>query len=173
MATALCGTVQAVAGGQPLLIVGVAEPIVLTYKVAPQVALSTNVFSSLHSAIDLQCGHSPAHLEARVNSTQSMLLRHDPECWIAVSQFMYNFAKGRPDLGPALFLPWASWVLVWAALMILVLALTGACTYTNQFTRFSGELFGGLIAVLFLQQAVEVGQLTVATLCQRMMPCPH
>ena len=33
VATAFCGIVQAVAGGQPLLIVGVAEPIVLTYKV--------------------------------------------------------------------------------------------------------------------------------------------
>ena len=33
VATALCGILQAVAGGQPLLIVGVAEPIVLTYKV--------------------------------------------------------------------------------------------------------------------------------------------
>lgn len=31
--TALCGTLQAVLGGQPLLIVGVAEPIVLLYKV--------------------------------------------------------------------------------------------------------------------------------------------
>jgi hypothetical protein len=31
-ATALTGLVQAVAGGQPLLIVGVAEPIVLVYK---------------------------------------------------------------------------------------------------------------------------------------------
>jgi hypothetical protein len=31
-ATALTGVVQAVAGGQPLLIVGVAEPIVLVYK---------------------------------------------------------------------------------------------------------------------------------------------
>lgn len=33
VATALCGTLQAVLGGQPLLIVGVAEPIVLLYKV--------------------------------------------------------------------------------------------------------------------------------------------
>ena len=73
-----------------------------------------------------------------------------------MSQYMYDFAKGQTDLGPALFLPWASWVLVWAALMILLLAVTGTCVYINQFTRFSGELFGGLIAVLFLQQAVKV-----------------
>ena len=69
---------------------------------------------------------------------------------------MYDFAKDRADLGPALFLPWASWVLVWAALMILLLAVTGTCVYINSFTRLSGELFGGLIALLFLQQAVKV-----------------
>ena len=71
---------------------------------------------------------------------------------------MYDFAKDRADLGPALFLPWASWVLVWAALMILLLAVTNTCVYINRFTRLSGELFGGLIAVLFLQQAVKVSQ---------------
>ena len=32
-ATSICGVLQAVVGGQPLLIVGVAEPIVLLYKV--------------------------------------------------------------------------------------------------------------------------------------------
>ena len=31
-ATAITGVIQAVAGGQPLLIVGVAEPIILMYK---------------------------------------------------------------------------------------------------------------------------------------------
>lgn len=93
------------------------------------------------------------------------------------------------DLGPSLFLPWASWVCLWAALIIMVLALFNACgcawrrssayrlpcalegarfcaaircnqspilqlhrspclrSYIKRFTRFSGELFGGLIAV--------------------------
>ncbi len=39
-ATAVCGTLQAVVGGQPLLIVGVAEPIVLTYQVCVYVHCS-------------------------------------------------------------------------------------------------------------------------------------
>ena len=84
-----------------------------------------------------------------------------------LSQFMYDFATGRPDLGRALFLPWASWVLVWAALMILLLAVTGTCVYINRFTRFSGELFGGLIAVLFLQQAVKVSQAEILLILVR------
>ncbi len=96
--------------------------------------------------------------DARLHGTQVMLLLADTECSNVLSQFMYDFAKGRPDLGRALFLPWASWVLVWAALMILLLAVTGTCVYINRFTRFSGELFGGLIAVLFLQQAVKVSR---------------
>jgi hypothetical protein len=53
VATALCGLVQAVVGGQPLLIVGVAEPIVLTYKVRG--LRGTVVVSSDTAAIDRRC----------------------------------------------------------------------------------------------------------------------
>ncbi|KAK9807489.1 hypothetical protein WJX72_000529 [[Myrmecia] bisecta] len=100
-ATAICGTIQAIFGGQPLLIVGVAEPIVLIYG------------------------------------------------------YMYSFARDRKDLGPQLFLAWAAWVCVWAAAMIAIVAMSGACRLICRFTRFSGELFGMLIAVLFLQEAIK------------------
>lgn len=100
-ATAMCGIIQAIFGGQPLLIVGVAEPIVLLYK------------------------------------------------------FMYSFASGRPALGQNLFLPWCAWTCVWTACMLWLTAASGACRYIYKFTRFSGELFGMLIATLFLQQAVQ------------------
>ena len=92
---------QAIFGGQPLLIVGVAEPIVLLYK------------------------------------------------------FLYSYAQKRPELGGELFLPWCAWVCTWAAIMLWLTAISGACRYIYKFTRFSGELFGMLIATLFLQQAVE------------------
>lgn len=92
---------QALVGGQPLLIVGVAEPIVLLYK------------------------------------------------------FMYSFASERPALGGQLFLPWCAWTCTWTACMLWLTAASGACRYIYKFTRFSGELFGMLIATLFLQQAVE------------------
>ena len=49
--------------------------------------------------------------------------------------------------GPQLFLAWAAWACVWAAAMILALTAAGACRYIHLFTRFSGELFGALIAV--------------------------
>eukprot|EP00898_Chlorokybus_atmophyticus_P003913 jgi/Chlat1/4522/Chrsp29S00334 len=101
-ATGLAGVVQAVLGGQPLLIVGVAEPIVLVYT------------------------------------------------------YMWEFVRDKEDLDRgALFLPWAAWVCLWTALILAVMALTNACTYIDRFTRFSGELFGGLIAVLFMQQAIR------------------
>lgn len=94
---------QAVAGGQPLLIIGVAEPIVIIYI------------------------------------------------------FMYQFCLGRKELGASLFLPWAAWVAVWAAIEVALLAVFGACRLIDRFTRFSGEIFGMLIAVLFMQQAIKVG----------------
>ncbi|TKY73507.1 boron transporter 2 [Spatholobus suberectus] len=99
--TALCGIIHSIIGGQPLLILGVAEPTVLMYT------------------------------------------------------FMYNFAKDRNDLGHKLFLPWTGWVCVWTALLLFLLAILGACSIINRFTRLAGELFGLLIAMLFMQQAIK------------------
>jgi uncharacterized membrane protein YfcA len=94
---------QAVLGGQPLLIIGVAEPIVTIYG------------------------------------------------------FMYAFAKSAPGLGVGLFLPWAGWVCIWTALLCCLLAVAGASVGITYLTRFSGELFRALIAILFLQVGIKVG----------------
>ncbi|GMN52245.1 hypothetical protein TIFTF001_021390 [Ficus carica] len=99
--TALCGIIHSIVGGQPLLILGVAEPTVIMYT------------------------------------------------------FMFNFAKERPDLGRNLFLAWTGWVCVWTALLLFLLAVLGACSIINRFTRIAGELFGLLIAMLFMQQAIK------------------
>lgn len=55
VSTAICGVIHSIFGGQPLLILGVAEPTVIMYT------------------------------------------------------YLYNFAKGRDDLGRELFLAWAGW----------------------------------------------------------------
>ncbi|XP_034696626.1 boron transporter 4-like [Vitis riparia] len=99
--TAICGIIHSILGGQPLLILGVAEPTVIMYT------------------------------------------------------YLYNFAKGRAELGQELFLAWAGWVCVWTALMLFLLAIFNACDIINRFTRIAGELFGMLIAVLFIQEAIK------------------
>lgn len=99
--TSICGIIHSIIGGQPLLILGVAEPTVLMYT------------------------------------------------------FMFNFAKDRNDIGPKLFLAWAGWVCVWTAILLFLLAVLGACSIINRFTRVAGELFGLLIAMLFMQQAIK------------------
>lgn len=100
--TAVAGVTQSLVGGQPLLIIGVAEPIVLIYG------------------------------------------------------YMYDYAKDSKDLqNGALFLPWAAWCCAWTAVFIFILSAFNACTYINKFTRFAGELFGMLIAILFMQQAIK------------------
>ncbi|KAJ4712347.1 Boron transporter [Melia azedarach] len=99
--TSLCGVIHSIIGGQPLLILGVAEPTVLMYT------------------------------------------------------FMFNFVKDRKDLGERLFLAWTGWVCVWTALLLFLLAVLGACSIINRFTRLAGELFGLLIAMLFMQQAIR------------------
>ncbi|KAL6331216.1 hypothetical protein AAG906_009644 [Vitis piasezkii] len=99
--TAICGIIHSIFGGQPLLILGVAEPTVIMYT------------------------------------------------------YLYNFAKGRADLGRELFLAWTGWVCLWTALFLFLLAIFNACTIITKFTRIAGELFGMLIAVLFIQEAVK------------------
>jgi len=47
---------------------------------------------------------------------------------------------------------------VWTAILLLLLAILGACSIINRFTRIAGELFGLLIAMLFMQQAIKVGE---------------
>ncbi|XP_057454220.1 boron transporter 4-like isoform X3 [Lotus japonicus] len=99
--TALCGIIHSIFGGQPLLILGVAEPTIIMYT------------------------------------------------------YLYNFAKNRDGLGQELYLAWAGWVCVWTALLLFLLAAFNAATIVNRFTRVAEELFGMLITVLFLQEAIK------------------
>lgn len=45
---------------------------------------------------------------------------------------------------------------MWTALLLFLLAILGACSIINRFTRIAGELFGLLIAMLFMQEAIKV-----------------
>ncbi|KHG13958.1 Boron transporter 1 -like protein [Gossypium arboreum] len=99
--TAICGIIHSIIGGQPLLILGVAEPTVIMYT------------------------------------------------------FMFDFVKDRSDLGRHRFLAWTGWVCVWTAGLLFLLSILGACSIINRFTRVAGELFGLLIAMLFMQQAIK------------------
>ncbi|KAK8481972.1 hypothetical protein V6N11_013892 [Hibiscus sabdariffa] len=99
--TAICGIIHSIFGGQPLLILGVAEPTIIMYT------------------------------------------------------YLYNFCKERPELGKQLYLAWAAWVCLWTALLLILLAVFNACTIITRFTRIAGELFGMLITVLFIQEAIK------------------
>ncbi|KAI3891243.1 hypothetical protein MKW98_007548 [Papaver atlanticum] len=99
--TAICGIIHSIFGGQPMLVLGVAEPTIIMYT------------------------------------------------------YLYNFAKQREDLGSKLFVAWAGWVCIWTALMLFLLAIFNACTIITRFTRIAGELFGMLITVLFIQEAIK------------------
>ncbi|XP_028052308.1 boron transporter 4-like [Camellia sinensis] len=68
---------------------------------------------------------------------------------------LHNFTKGKVDLGQEFFLAWAGWVCVWTTLLVFLLAVFNACTIINRLTRIAGELFGTLIVVLFMQEAIK------------------
>ncbi|ONM36671.1 Boron transporter 4 [Zea mays] len=78
---AICGIVHSIIGGQPLLIVGVAEPTIIMYT------------------------------------------------------YIYNFAKNQPNLGEKMFLPWATWVYIWTAVMLFLMAIFNVAAILNKFTR--------------------------------------
>ncbi|KAL7168290.1 hypothetical protein ACSBR2_038681 [Camellia fascicularis] len=99
--TAICGIIHSIFGGQPLLILGVADTTVIMYT------------------------------------------------------YLYNFTKEKADLGQELFLAWVRWVCVWTTLLLFLLAAFNACTVISRFTRIAGELFGTLIAILFMQEAIK------------------
>ncbi|KAI9011103.1 HCO3 transporter family-domain-containing protein [Gaertneriomyces semiglobifer] len=48
------------------------------------------------------------------------------------------------------FLPFLSWTILWSALMHIILGVCGACTLVSIVTRFSCEIFGCLIAAVYL-----------------------
>ena len=53
------------------------------------------------------------------------------------------------------FLPGLFWIGMWTAVMMLILALTNASRYIRYFTRFTDEIFGALIALIFITEAIR------------------
>jgi hypothetical protein len=53
------------------------------------------------------------------------------------------------------FLPFYAWSQIWAAFIMILLALFNACDTLKYFTRFSCEIFGVLIALLYLYTGIE------------------
>ena len=51
------------------------------------------------------------------------------------------------------FLPGLFWIGMWTAAIMMVLALTNASRYIQFFTRFTDEIFGALIALIFITEA--------------------
>lgn len=106
---------------------------------AVQTLASTAICGIIHSIIG---GHP-------------LLILGVAEPTVLMYTFMFNFAKDKPDLGQKLFLAWTGWVCMWTAFLLFMMAILGACSIINRFTRIAGELFGLLIAMLFMQQAIR------------------
>ena len=53
------------------------------------------------------------------------------------------------------FLPWMAWVAFWAALMHVALGALNASDLVRWTTRFSGEIFGVLIALVYIARAIQ------------------
>ncbi|CAI9265303.1 unnamed protein product [Lactuca saligna] len=75
-------------------------------------------------------------------------------------------------LGRKLFLESAGWVCVWTVVMLCVLPILDAYTLITRFTRVGGELFGMLISVFFMQEAIKGVTRDVPPGVPRRLFCP-
>lgn len=82
---------------------------------------------------------------------QPLLIIAVPQPVVMVYIFMFNFCKDQ-DIP---YKPFCSVTLFWAAAMMILVAGLNACNFIKLFTRFSGELFGFLIAILMVQQGLK------------------
>lgn len=147
--TALCGIIHSIIGGQPLLILGVAEPTVLMY---------TFMFNFAKERPDLGSKLFLAWTGWYFFLIQGFLL-------LTFIHMTVDFSQRDLNLNFVLFCrtymtTWMGRVCVWTAILLFLLAILGACSIINRFTRLAGELFGLLIAMLFMQQAVRVRDIT-------------
>ncbi len=53
------------------------------------------------------------------------------------------------------FLPTYAWVGIWTALLVIILSVTDASFLMRYFTRFTDEIFAGLISIIFIYEAVR------------------
>jgi hypothetical protein len=58
------------------------------------------------------------------------------------------------DLGIP-FLPAYAWVGIWTAAFVVLLAVTDASALMRYFTRFTDEIFAGLISLIFIYEAIK------------------
>jgi hypothetical protein len=61
------------------------------------------------------------------------------------------------------FLTFYAWVGLWSAAILFVCAVTGASNSIKYITRFTDEIFSGLIAVIFIYESIKF--LVVQNLC--------
>ncbi|KAK9767177.1 hypothetical protein K7432_003207 [Basidiobolus ranarum] len=53
------------------------------------------------------------------------------------------------------FLPFMAWASIWATLFHIILAICNSCNFLKYVTKFSCEIFGCLIAVIYVMKAIQ------------------
>ncbi|KAG2244823.1 hypothetical protein Bca52824_093342 [Brassica carinata] len=126
--TAICGIIHSIFGGQPLLIVGVAEPTIIMY-------------TYLHSFSKGRPELGQKLYLAWAGWYYKLLNLYYHSSFSLIFIFEDSFLSNR--------------VCVWTAVLLILLATLNASNIISRFTRIAGELFGMLITVLFFQEAVK------------------
>ena len=67
------------------------------------------------------------------------------------TEILYNYCTEH-ELA---FLPIYTWVGIWTALFLVIMALADASCLMRYFTRFTDEIFAALISVIFIYEAID------------------
>ena len=152
--TSICGIIHSILGGQPLLILGVAEPTVIMYTFMFNFAKERPELGR-----DLFLAWTGWWIIFFIYVLDVFIWRPWCNC------FLVQFIMIWLNIVLFSFITWLCRVCVWTALLLFLFAVLGACSIINRFTRIAGELFGMLIAMLFMQQAIKVRTVIKVYLC--------
>lgn len=122
-------------------------------SIAPAITFAAVLNGSTKEDGVSQIGPVEVLLSTALTGTIFAIFGGQPLCIVGVTGPVTIFTLACFTVAQSLsypFLPFFCWVQMWAALMHMILAATGACSAVKLVTRFSCETFGMLIAVIYL-----------------------
>lgn len=127
-------------------------------SIAPAITFAAVMDSSTKVDGVSQIGPVEVIFSTAITGTIFSIFGGQPLCIVGVTGPVTIFTLACftiAELGDFPFLPFYCWVQIWAALMHVVLAVTGACAAVKLVTRYSCETFGMLIAIIYIYTGVE------------------
>ena len=151
VATGLSGVVYGALGVQPLAILAFTSPLLLFEEIVFEVCLCAHVCMNSYQFVG--CGQRK---KTKLRYTHTHTHTHTSSCTHTDAHTHTHTHCSNKFSTEVLQLPYLEWraaVSLWMALMLLVLALTESTFLVHYFSRFSEEVFTGVVCTVFTYEA--------------------